>query len=88
MPPSARPVPTRAPVLCLEGPSVVPELDAAGAPPVAASAAWYAERSAARWQDAWARAAAAPLVVLDGDPFKGIWYGWVFAGRGWPGRDA
>jgi hypothetical protein len=70
------------------GARVVPELDATGAPPVARSAAWFAEREAARWRRAVADAAAAPLVVVDGDPFKGLWYNWVFAADGWPGVDA
>jgi hypothetical protein len=25
--------------------------------------------------------------VLDGDPFKGLWYHWTFADEGWPGVD-
>ena len=70
------------------GACVVPELDAAGAPPAARSAAWFVAREAARWRRAVAHAAAAPLVVVDGDPFKGLWYNWVFAADGWPGVDA
>lgn len=69
------------------GAAVVPELDAAGAPPVAESAPWFVDRHAARWRRARALAAAAPLVVLDGDPFKGLWYNPAFAEAGWPGVD-
>ena len=64
------------------GAAVVPELDTSDAPPVGRSAMWFADRSAARWQLA-ARAAAAPFAVLDGDPFKGLWYNWIYAGDGW-----
>ena len=67
------------------GATIVPELDATGAPPVAESAAWYVERHVEQWQRARAAAAVAPLVVLDGDPFKGLWYNWVFGDAGWPG---
>jgi hypothetical protein len=69
------------------GATNVPELDATGAPPVAESAAWYVERHVEQWQRARAAAAVAPLVVLDGDPFKGLWYNWVFGDAGWPGVD-
>lgn len=69
------------------GAVVIPELDAAGAPPIAESAAWFAARHAARWRRAVEAAAVAPLVVLDGDPFKALWYDPVYAGAGWPGVD-
>jgi hypothetical protein len=39
----------------------------------------------ATWGLARARAADSALVVLDGDPLKGLWYNWVFAEDGWPG---
>ena len=69
------------------GAAVVPELDASGAPPIAESAAWFAERSAERWRRARKRAAGAPFAVLDGDPFKGLWYNWIYADAGWQGVD-
>ena len=69
------------------GAVVVPELDARGAPPLAESAAWFVDAHAARWQRAVALAARAPFAVLDGDPFKGLWYGPTFADAGWPGVD-
>lgn len=69
------------------GAAVVPELVADASPPIAASAAWFVERHAERWQRARALADAAPLVVLDGDPFKGLWYHWTFADEGWSGVD-
>jgi hypothetical protein len=69
------------------GAAVVPELDASGAPPIAESAAWFVDAHAAQWQHARALASEAPLVVIDGDPFKGLSYNWVFAADGWPGID-
>ena len=69
------------------GAAVVPELDARDAPPIGRSAAWFAERSAERWQLAVARAAAAPFVVLDGDPFKALWFNWIYAADGWEALD-
>ena len=70
------------------GAAVVPELDATGAPALGAdpraTAAWFVARHAAQWARATALARTAPLVVLDGDPFKGLWYPWVYAADGWP----
>ncbi len=85
--PSAVGKTTLATALARTGAAVVPELDAAGAPPVAESAAWFVERHAAQWRAARALAEEAPFAVLDGDPFKGLWYNAVFAERGWPGVD-
>ena len=67
------------------GAALVPELDASGAPPVGGSAAWFVERHAEQWRLARELAARAPFAVLDGDPFKGLWYNWVYAGEGWEG---
>lgn len=67
------------------GAAVVPELDASGAPPVGRSAAWFVERHAEQWRLARGLAAAAPFAVLDGDPFKGLWYNRVYADEGWEG---
>ena len=71
------------------GAAVVFELDAAGAPPAHAAAAWFVDRHAAQWRLARERAAAAraPFAVLDGDPFKGLWYNWMHADQGWEGVD-
>lgn len=71
------------------GAVVIPELDATGAPPPAESAAWFVARHVALWEAARtaARATTAPFVVLDGDPFKGLWYHWVYAAEGWPAPD-
>jgi thymidylate kinase len=69
------------------GAAVVPELDAGAAPPVAESAAWFVDRHASLWRRARALASDAPLVVLDGDPFKGLWYNRVYAADGWPDVD-
>lgn len=70
------------------GAAVVPELDASGAPPAGRSAAWFVERHARQWRLARELAASAPFAVLDGDPFKGLWYNWVYAGEGWEGVEA
>ena len=67
------------------GVPVTPE-PSGGTPPddPAARAAWFLARHVARWQEARAAAASAPFAVLDGDPFKGLWYDWIFAEQGWP----
>lgn len=67
------------------GAGVVPELDAAGAPPVGRSAEWFVERHAEQWRLARGLAAGSPFAVLDGDPFKGLWYNRVYASEGWEG---
>lgn len=67
------------------GAVVVPELDGSGAPPPGSSAAWFVERHAEQWRLARRLAAAAPFAVLDGDPFKGLWYNRVYADEGWEG---
>ncbi|HEX5869476.1 MAG TPA: hypothetical protein VFY65_03610 [Longimicrobium sp.] len=69
------------------GAAVIPELDGSGAPPVAESAAWFVDAHAAQWRQARALAVRAPLVVMDCDPLKGLWFNWVFAEHGWPGID-
>ena len=70
------------------GAMVVPELSAGPPPPVGASAAWFVERHAEQWRRARDGAAGRPFAVLDGDPFKGLWYNWIYAGEGWEGVDA
>jgi hypothetical protein len=67
------------------GAAAVPELDASGAPPPGRSASWFVERHAARWRLAREVASAAPFAVLDGDPFKGLWYNRVYTREGWEG---
>lgn len=69
------------------GAAVIPELDASAAPPIAESAAWFVDAHAAQWQQALELATCAPLVVIDCDPMKGLWFNWVFADHGWPGID-
>jgi len=69
------------------GAAVVPELNASGAPPPGRSAAWFVERHAEQWRLARGLASGAPFAVLDGDPFKGLWYNWVYAGDGWEDAD-
>jgi hypothetical protein len=66
---------------------VIPELDAGAAPPIPESAAWFVDAHAAQWQQARVLAAQAPLVVMDCDPLKGLWFNWVFAEHAWPGID-
>ena len=68
--------------------AVVPELDASGAPPVGRSAAWFVEHHAEQWRLARELATRAPFAVLDGDPFKGLWYNRVYASEGWEGVEA
>ncbi|HEX2204707.1 MAG TPA: hypothetical protein VHG91_15465 [Longimicrobium sp.] len=69
------------------GAATLPELDAGAPPPPGSSAAWFADQSAERWGRAVDRSEDAPLVVLDGDPLKGLWYNGVFADEGWEGVD-
>ena len=64
---------------------VIGELDARAAPPVSESAEWFVNRTVERWTQAREAAGDAPIVVLDGDVFKGLWYNPVFAEEGWPG---
>ncbi len=71
----------------VHGAAVVPELDAAGAPPPERAEPWFAERHAGRWMHALKLASTAPLVVMDCDPLKGLWYNWMHAADGWPGVD-
>jgi hypothetical protein len=60
------------------GAAVVPELS--GGPPADAEPeAWFVAQHAAAWARARVLAERAPLVVLDGDPFKGLWYHWIYA---------
>ena len=67
--------------------AIVPELVATASPPIENAAAWFVHRHVAQWQSARALAAGASLVVIDGDPFKGLWYNWIFAADGWEGVD-
>jgi thymidylate kinase len=69
------------------GAMVIPELDASGAPSPRDAEPWFTDRHAAAWQQAERDAAQAPLVVMDGDPWKGLWYNWLHADEGWPGID-
>ncbi len=69
------------------GAVVVPELSAGTPPPTGASAAWFVARHAEAWRRARDGAAGAPFAVLDGDPFKGFWYGWIYADEGWEDVD-
>jgi hypothetical protein len=71
----------------VHGAAVVPELDATGAPPPERAEPWFAERHAGRWMHALKLASTAPLVVMDCDPLKGLWYNWMHAADGWPGVD-
>jgi hypothetical protein len=67
--------------------TVLPELDATGAPPPAEAEPWFTQRHAAKWRRALDAAESAPLVVMDGDSWKGLWYNWLHADEGWPGVD-
>ena len=70
------------------GAAVVPELSAGPPPPLAHVERWFADQHAALWRQAVEKGAGAPFAVLDGDPFKGLWYNWIFAEEGWRGVDA
>ncbi|HEX8282306.1 MAG TPA: hypothetical protein VF588_03085 [Pyrinomonadaceae bacterium] len=70
------------------GAAVVPELDASGAPALGRSAAWFVGRHAEQYRLARTLAARSVFAVLDGDPFKGLWYNWAYAEEGWEGVDA
>lgn len=60
------------------GAARVPEVT--GTPPAGADpAAWFVARHVEAYAQARELAATAQLVVLDGDPFKGLWYHWIFA---------
>jgi DNA polymerase III delta prime subunit len=64
------------------------ELDATEAPKEPRDGEpWFSEQSSRRWQRAVAATSAAPLVVLDTDPWKGVWYNWLHADEGWPQID-
>lgn len=66
------------------GLTMVPELEAGEPPRDADAATWFVERHIARWRVA-EEAAESRHVVVDGDPFKGLWYGWVYESIGHPG---
>ncbi len=67
------------------GAVVVSELDGSGAPRVGSSAVWFVERHAEQWRLAQEMASGAPFAILDGDPFKGLWYNRVYSDEGWEG---
>jgi hypothetical protein len=84
--PSAAGKTTLARALALaHGAVMVPELDAAGAPSPSHAEPWFSERHAERWGRARELTRSAPLVVMDGDPLKGLWYNWIHSDAGWPG---
>jgi deoxyadenosine/deoxycytidine kinase len=70
------------------GAAIIPELDASAAPPVESSTAWFIDRHAGRWQRALELSASSPFAVIDGDPWKGLWYNWMHASQGWQNIDA
>lgn len=54
--------------------------EVAGVPPAGtAPATWFTPLQVERWARAVQSAGRARFAVLDGDPLKGLWYGWVFA---------
>lgn len=66
------------------GAAVIPELDGSEIPAITESATWFMDRHAALWQQARVRASSSSFVVLDGDPFKGLWYNLVYSADSWP----
>jgi hypothetical protein len=64
------------------GAEIVAELSAES-PPSHDAAQWFVEQDVARWTRACALASQAPFVILDGDPFKGLWYNGIYAADSW-----
>ena len=60
----------------------------AGSPPPDDAAEWFIDLHVAQWRRAVTRAADGRFAVLDGDPFKGLWYNWIYAEDGWAQVDA
>lgn len=69
------------------GAEIVAELSS-GQGPNEDTARWFMEQHVARWHRAHALASHAPFVILDGDPFKGLWYNWIYTANGWPSVEA
>ncbi len=69
------------------GAAVVPEVSAVPPPPPGEAAEWWIARHAERWARAVDLARDAPFVVLDGDPLKSLWYGWIYADEAWADVD-
>ena len=77
--PSAVGKTSRAAALAAASGAVVVE-EVTGAPPLGnAPERWFVERHCEHWARAVEVAARAPFAVLDGDPFKALWYGATFA---------
>jgi thymidylate kinase len=64
--------------------SMVPEPDSSDAPAIRDSAEWFAQLAAKNWTVAANRAERSSVVILDGDPLKGLWYNWIYSSEGWP----
>jgi hypothetical protein len=64
--------------------ALIPELDATGAPAPRDAEPWFTVKHIARFQAAEAGARRAGIAILDTDPLKGLWYGWMYADEGWP----
>lgn len=70
------------------GAYVVPEVNALFARPDNEAPEWYFERQVERWALAVEAARTHEVVVLDGDPFQPLWYGWAYGFDGHAGLDA
>ena len=57
---------------------VVPEVNALFSRPEDEPADWYLERQVERYSIAQENNRANRTVILDGDPFQPLWYGWVY----------
>ena len=57
---------------------VVPEVNALFSRPEDEPADWYLERQVERYSIAQENNKANRTVILDGDPFQPLWYGWVY----------
>lgn len=64
------------------GAFIVPEVNELFDKPRDAPADWYLERQVERWAIALEQNRSNRLVVLDGDPFQPLWYGWTYGYEG------
>lgn len=69
------------------GAFVVPEVNLLFERPTNESAEWYFERQVERFEIAQEQSRTHEIVILDGDVFQPLWYGWAFDFAGWQSLD-